>query len=199
MTLIIILSSVFLLLLLLIVSIFAVKIKIRIVVVNSQVEVFIGKIKIKKGNKKAEKQTDKDDGEKFEKNYKSVKQLFNLIAGIFDDKNDNLLYFLKYVKKAFNIKRLDISLDYGFSEPAITGITGGAIWILITNVSAFIGKYINIKEFTNIAVKPCYKEKKFEFKMNFVFTVKLYCLISAYRRFRRLKKTLKGGNNYGTV
>ena len=199
MTLIIILSAFFLILLILTILFFSVKLKIKISVVNSQVTVYVGKIKIKKHAGKEEKETDISGEEKFEKEYKSVKQMFNLVVRIFDDKNDDLLYFLKYVKNTFNIKRLDVSLDYGFSEPAVTGIAGGAVWILITNVSALISKYIDIKEFTNIAVKPCYKEKKFEFKMNLIFTVKLSCAFFAYKRFKRLKKTLKGGNNYGTV
>lgn len=194
MTLIIVLSSVFVLLLLFVIFIFTFRIKIRITVVNSRVTVFAGKIKIEKNIKKAGENSDKFNDKKIEKEYKSVKQMFNLVVRIFDDKNDDLLYFLKYIRDTFDVKRIDLSLEYGFSEPAVTGVMGGALWILITNVSAFIGKYVNIKEFTNIAVKPNYKEKKFEFKMNFVFTVKPSCLISAYRRFRRLKKTLKGGN-----
>ena len=89
---------------------------------------------------------------------------------------------------------MDISLDYGFGDAAITGITGGIIWGLISNICGFISKYININEFTNIAVKPYYTEKIFNFKLDFVFSARILYLIKTVKHIKRFKNTLKGGN-----
>ena len=65
-------------------------------------------------------------------------------------------------------------MDYGFGNAAITGITGGIIWGLISNVCCIIHKYAdNIKDVINIAVKPHYTEQVFEYKINIVFYVRI--------------------------
>ncbi len=128
----------------------------------------------------------------FEDKYKRMKHVINLLRRILDDKNDDIIYILKYVKKTFSVKKLDISLDYGFDDAALTGITGGIIWSLISGLSGFVGRYIDFKKFTNIAVKPYYTEKILEFKLDLVFDVSLYNYIKTKRLIKRFKKTLEG-------
>ena len=128
----------------------------------------------------------------FEEKYKRMKYIINLLRGLLDDKNDDIIYILKYAKKTFSVKKLDISLDYGFDDAALTGITGGIIWSLIAGLSGFVGRYIDFKKFTNIAVKPYYTEEILEFKLELAFDVSLYNYIKTKRLIKRFKKTLKG-------
>ncbi len=128
----------------------------------------------------------------FEEKYKKMKHIINLLRRLLDDENDDIIYILKYAKRTFSVKRLDISLDYGFDDAALTGITGGIIWSLIAGLSSFVGRYIDFEKFTNIAVKPYYTEKIIEFKLDLVFDVSLYNYIKTKRLIKRFKKTLKG-------
>lgn len=187
-------GSIFLVLLFII--LFA-KFKISVIINNKIIKVFLGRIKVYDSSKKKSKtngNTDKkiDKDKEFEKKYKGLKQSVNFIRKILDDKNDDIIYILKYIKKTFYVKKLDISLDYGFGDAAVTGITGGIIWGLISNICGFAGRYIDVNSFTNIAVKPHYTEKILDYNITFVFYIRTLNLIKTYRRVKRFKKTLEG-------
>ena len=172
------------------------KVKVSVVVNNSNIKAYVGAIKVYDSKKKKKPKTvnvKKKKEEEFEKNYRSLKMIVNFIRRVFDDKNDDILYILRHIRRTFDVKRLDVALDYGFGDAAITGITGGGIWIVLSNAAAFVSKYIDVNDILNIAVKPHYTEKIIEFKLNFAFTVRVYHLNYALRLVLRFIKTLKGG------
>lgn len=172
------------------------KLKVSVVVNNSDVKAYVGAIKVYDSKKKKKPKTvnvKKKKEEEFEKNYRSIKMIVNFIRRVFDDKNDDILYILRHIKRTFDVKRLDVALDYGFGDAAVTGIMGGGIWLVLSNAAAFVSKYIDVNDILNIAVKPHYTEKIIEFKVNFVFTVRVYHLIHTLRHILRFTKTLKGG------
>lgn len=172
------------------------KLKVSVVVNNSDVKAYVGAIKVYDSKKKKKQKTvnvKKKKEEEFEKNYHSIKMIVNFIRRVFDDKNDDILYILRHIKRTFDVKRLDVALDYGFGDAAVTGIMGGGIWLVLSNAAAFVSKYIDVNDILNIAVKPHYTEKIIEFKVNFVFTVRVYHLIHTLRHILRFTKTLKGG------
>ena len=172
------------------------KLKVSIAVNNSDVKAYVGAIKVYDSKKKKKPKTvnvKKIKEEEFEKNYRSIKMVVNFIRRVFDDKNDDILYILRHIKRTFDVKRLDVALDYGFGDAAVTGITGGGIWLVLSNAAAFVSKYIDVNDILNIAVKPHYTEKIIEFKVNFIFTVRVYHLIHTLRHILRFTKTLKGG------
>ncbi len=181
--------------LLLVVLILFLKLKISVMVNNKNIRVYLWKIKVYDSNNKKPKSLEGkivDKDESFEKKYKGFKYVINTIRRILDDKNDDIVFILKYIKKTFSIKTLDFSLDYGFGDAALTGISGGVIWGVISNISGFIGRFIDIKSFTNIAVKPHYTEKIIDCKVNFVFYLRLLNLIKTYKHIKRFRKTLEG-------
>ena len=172
------------------------KVKVSVVVNNSNIKAYVGAIKVYDSKKKKKPKTvnvKKKKEEEFEKNYRSIKMIVNFIRRVFDDKNDDILYILRHIRRTFDVKRLDVALDYGFGDAAVTGITGGGIWIVLSNAAAFVSKYIDVNDILNIAVKPHYTEKIIEFKLNFAFTVRVYHLNYALRLVLRFIKTLKGG------
>ena len=128
----------------------------------------------------------------FENKYKKMKRIINLIRSVLDDKNDDLIYIFRYAKRTVSIEKLDVSLDYGFDDAALTGITGGIIWTVISGVCGLVGRFIDIKKFTNIAVKPHYTEKIIDFKLELVFNVSIYNYLKTKRLIKRFKKTLEG-------
>lgn len=193
--LIITLAVLLLIILFLLLFLFA-KLKVSVVVNNSDVKAYVGAIKVYDSKKKKKPKTvniKKKKEEEFEKNYHSIKMIVNFIRRVFDDKNDDILYILRHIKRTFDVKRLDVALDYGFGDAAVTGIMGGGIWLVLSNAAAFVSKYIDVNDILNIAVKPHYTEKIIEFKVNFVFTVRVYHLIHTLRHILRFTKTLKGG------
>ena len=193
--LIITLAVLLLIILFLLLFLFA-KLKVSVVVNNSDVKAYVGAIEVYDSKKKKKQKTvnvKKKKEEEFEKNYRSIKMIVNFIRRVFDDKNDDILYILRHIKRTFDVKRLDVALDYGFGDAAVTGIMGGGIWLVLSNAAAFVSKYIDVNDILNIAVKPHYTEKIIEFKVNFVFTVRVYHLIHTLRHILRFTKTLKGG------
>lgn len=181
-------------LLILLLIILFVKFKISVKVNNKTVRVFLGKIKIYDSTDPVDEEDDEviDKEEEFEEKYRIMKLVINFIRKVLDDKNNDIIYILKYAKKTISVKKLDIALDYGFDDAALTGITGGIIWTLISGVSGFVGRFIDIKKFTNIAVKPYYTEKILDFKLELVFSVRILHLLKTIRHIKRFKKTLEG-------
>lgn len=199
MALVIAVVSAFILLLLLL--FLFLKIDFTVSVLNGQITVNAGFLTIYrsglKRNDRDLKSAEKE--EKFEKKYKNGKQFINFFRKILDDKNDDLLNILSHIKKTVSVKRLDIALEYGFSEAAVTGVAGGLIWSAISAVSSYLNRYFDIKSFTNIAVKPNYSKEVFEFKLFFKSRVRLFHLACTVRYILRFKDTLKGGKYHGSV
>ncbi|MEE1043036.1 MAG: DUF2953 domain-containing protein [Clostridia bacterium] len=184
--------SVAALILILLSVILFVKLKVSVIVHNKVFWVYVCGIKVFDSTKNTNVKT--KENEKLEVNYKKFKFIINFITKILDDKNDDLLYILKYAGKTVDVKRFDVSLDYGFGDAALTGITGGIIWGLISNICAFLDRYIDINNYANVAVKPYYTEKIFEFNSEFVFSVRIFYLMKLLKHFKRFVNTLKGGN-----
>ena len=184
-------------LLILILFIFVAKLKITILLQDGVLGVYVYGIKVfdtssKTKSKRTQKPITKED--EYERKYKGFKYCINTLRKILDDKNDDILGILRHIRRTFAIKRLDLALDYGTGDAAVTGISSGALWTLISGVSAYVGRYLSIKDILNIAVKLNYTEKVFNYKINFVFTAKVYHLLQTVRLVLRFTKTLKGGN-----
>lgn len=184
------------LLILLLLVLFA-KLKFSVLLNNELVTVYLWNFKIydpldnKNDFKKdLDKKANKD--KKFEKKYKKIKRTINFLRKVLDDKNDDIIYILKYIKRTFKIKKLDVSLDYGMGDAAVTGVAGGIIWGLISNICGFINRYIEIKKILNIAITPHYTEQILDYKAEFVFYVRILNLLKTIRHIRRFKKTLEG-------
>lgn len=168
------------------------KLKVSVIINNKIVRVFVGGIKVFDSTKNTNAST--KETEKLDVNYKKFKLIINFIRKVLDDKNDDLLYILKYAGKTIDVKRIDVSLDYGFGDAALTGITGGIIWGLVSNICALVEKYIDINNYTNVAVKPYYTEKIFDFNSEFVFSVRIFYFLKLLKHIKRFVNTLKGGN-----
>ena len=172
------------------------KFRFRVFINNKEIKIYWKRKVIYNSLQEYEDDDDSDDIEDrnviFEKKYKKMKHIINLIRRILDDKNDDLIYIFKYAKKTVSIEKLDVSLDYGFDDAALTGITGGIIWTVISGVCGLVGRFIDIKKFTNIAVKPHYTEKIIDFKLELVFNVSVYNYLKTKRLINRFKKTLEG-------
>lgn len=182
--------------LLLILFVFVARLKITVNLEDGVLKVYVYGVKVldtsKNKGKKQPKPLDKE--QEFEKKYKGLKYCVNTLRRILDDKNDDILGILRHIRRTFGMKRLDIALDYGTGDAAATGITSGALWALISSISAFVGRYINIKDILNVAVKLNYTQRVFNYKINFVFTARVYHLLQTVRLVLRFTKTLKGGN-----
>ena len=171
------------------------KFKFRIFINNKDIKMYWKRKLIYDSLEEYEDDEDSEEESKnvtFENKYKKFKRILNLIRRILDDKNDDLIYIFKYAKKTISVEKLDVSLDYGFDDAALTGITGGVIWTVISGMCGLVGRFIDIKKFTNIAVKPHYTEEIIDFKLELVFNVSIYNYSKTKRLIKRFKKTLEG-------
>ena len=170
------------------------KVKFHICIKNNIIHMYLWKIKVFDSSVKKTNTNDFND-KKFEFKYKKFKIIINFFKKLLEDKHDDLIFILKYLNKTFDIKKISVSLDYGFGNAAITGITGGIIWGLISNTCCIIHKYANnIKDVLNIAVKPHYTQQIFEYNIEFVFYVRIVNFIKALKHIKRFKNTLEGRN-----
>ena len=171
------------------------KFKFRVFINNKDIKIYWKRKIIYDSMEEYEDYDDSEEVEKsviFEKRYKKMKRIINLIRSVLDDRNDDLIYIFRYAKKTVSVEKLDVSLDYGFDDAALTGITGGVIWTVISGVCGLVGRFIDIKRFTNIAVKPHYTENIIDFKLDLVFNISIYNYLKTKRLIKRFKKTLEG-------
>ena len=189
---IIIACAVLLLLLIVLYVVLFAKFKFRVLINNKDIKIYWKRKIIYDSLEEYEYYDEAEENIPFEKKYKKMKRILNLIRRILDDKNDDIIYIIKYAKRTFSVNKLDISLDYGFDDAALTGITGGVIWSVISGVCGLVGRFIDIKSFANIAVKPYYTEEILEFKLDLVFDVSIYNYLKTKKLIERFKKTLEG-------
>lgn len=171
------------------------KFKFRVFINNRDIKIYWKRKIIYDSLEEYEDYDDSEEVEKsviFEKRYKKMKRIINLIRSVLDDRNDDLIYIFRYAKKTVSVEKLDVSLDYGFDDAALTGITGGVIWTVISGVCGLVGRFIDIKRFANIAVKPHYTENIIDFKLDLVFNVSIYNYLKTKRLIKRFKKSLEG-------
>ena len=188
--------AVLILLSIILLIIFFAKFKFRIFINNKDIKIYWKRKVIYDSLDEYEDYDDSDEtvdkNVVFENKYKKMKRIINLIRSVLDDKNDDLIYIFRYAKRTVSVEKFDVSLDYGFDDAALTGITGGIIWTVISGVCGLVGRFIDIKKFTNIAVKPHYTEKIIDFKLELVFNVSIYNYLKTKRLLKRFKKTLEG-------
>ncbi|MBQ6906892.1 MAG: DUF2953 domain-containing protein [Clostridia bacterium] len=175
------------------------KFKIVLFCQNKKLTIKIGFIKVvdtsKKGREKNPKRIKTVQKRKeFGEDYINAKKVILGIRNMLLDKNDDIIYFIRTLKDLVYIKKADFSIDYGFGDAAVTGIFDGILWGLISFTSSFLNKYIDIKNILNIAVKPHYTDKIFEYKSEIIIYVKLKNLIKLLKYINRMKKTFKEGN-----
>ena len=168
------------------------KFKFRIIVHNRNIKIYFARKKIYDSiEKNCGHKTETQDT--FEKKYENMKHIINIIRKVIADENGDIISILNHSKKTLSVRKLNISLDYGFDDAAITGVTGGVIWSLISALSAFVERYIDFRKFTNVAVKPHYTEKILEFNLECDLFVSFYHCYKIIKHFKRFKKTLEGG------
>lgn len=137
--------------------------------------------KIKKGKKEKYIKIPKTSFDK-------VKQKVLIGKNIFKDEKYEIISILKAFGQKFDIINLNIAVNFGFGDAAITGIANGFIWNGISAIVSFIQKHIDIQNKTNIAVYPNYLESCFEANFELVFNVRLISFLGIILRARDFYK-----------
>ena len=86
--------------------------------------------------------------------------------------------------------RFDASVDYGFGDAAVTAVTYGIFWQLMTVVNENVIRRYFLNDKVNVAFAPHYTEKIFEYKIYLSVKIKIVTYIKLYRRAKRLIKTI---------
>ena len=120
--------------------------------------------------------------------FDKVKQKTLIFKDIYKDEKNEIISILKTLGQKFDIKKLDISVNFGFGDAAVTGIANVFIWNGVNAIVHFLEKYINITDKTNIAIYPNYTESCFEPNFELVFDVKLISFIGLILRMKELHK-----------
>ncbi len=113
-----------------------------------------------------------------------VKQKVLIGKNIFKDEKYEIISILKAFGQKFDIINLNIAVNFGFGDAAITGIANGFIWNGTSAIVSFIQKHIDIQDKTNIAVYPNYLKNCFEANFELVFNVRLISFLGIILRAR---------------
>lgn len=119
---------------------------------------------------------------KFKVQYQEVKEVVN---AVFD-----------YAGRRAEVCDIFIRCSFGTGDAAQTGIAYGAIWTLISNIYAYLCRYIRI-EFPQVELAPAYNEKAFEIEAEGIIKMRTAHIILAGLRVLRLytkHKKEKGEN-----
>ena len=150
---------------------------------NFQFTVFSSN-KIKKGKKEKYIKIPKTS-------FDTVKQKGLIFKNLFKEEKYEIISILKAFGQKFDIIYLNIAINFGFGDAAITGIANGFIWNGVKSIVSFLMKHIDIEDKTNIAIYPNYIESCFEASFEFVFNVRLISFLGIILRVRDLYKRNK--------
>lgn len=106
---------------------------------------------------------------------------------------------LRKLNRAIRFTRVDLAVDYGLGDAALTGVANGALWTLISNIVCLLEQYADIRRVTNIALCPNYTESVFGMHLEVKCSFRLCRLISSAWAIYKLQKRVKGGMCHGTV
>ncbi len=131
------------------------------------------------GGKKTNNKTQNDKSvnsflakiKKFKAQYQEVKEVVN---AVFD-----------YAGSRAEVSDIFIRCSFGTGDAAQTGIAYGAIWTLISNIYAYLCRYIKI-EFPHVELAPAYNEKTFEIEAEGIIKMRTAHIILAGLRVLRL-------------
>jgi len=135
----------------------------------------------KKKNKVVEQKAETSDGksvdgffakvEKFKTQYHEVKEIIDAV--------------LDYAGSRAEVSDIFIRCSFGTGDAAQTGIAYGAIWTLISNIYAYLCRYVRI-EFPQVELAPAYNEKTFEIEAEGIIKMRTAHIILAGLRVLRL-------------
>ena len=110
-----------------------------------------------------------------------------------------------YLINSIKIKDLELKIKYGFSDPAITGISAGILWGSIYFILGIVSKFLNLKH-AKIKVDVCpdfANKENIQIKFTGIFQMKIGHIIIAaivipilwFSSIKRFKS--KGATDYG--
>lgn len=141
----------------------------------------------KKETKQADVKTDKK--EMPERGIVFYRDLYALLK-------DGIKKLLSYLlERAVVFKNIEIKTEFGFSDPALTGIMCGTQNALFYNIVAYLHNNFKVKNF-DILVNPDFENEKFEAFFNCIVKMKtahiINVLFKGIKILIKIKKTTKG-------
>jgi len=109
-------------------------------------------------------------------------KLFSLDEGgklleIIRKKKHRLLAALKYLAGKTAVRKFSLRFALGTGDAAETGILYGVAWIIIGNIMAITGSYLNIKE-PRITVVPVFNQVQLSADFNCIISIRLGHIIN---------------------
>ena len=120
------------------------------------------RISPKKAGKEIVKEVEEEAGEKPEKQKKKqdVKKLMRILKAVYTDLKDGLFKILGYIiKHAVTIHELNITADYGFSDPMKTGVATGTANAVVYNIIGLLERHMKLKKWS-VSLNPDFEEEK---------------------------------------
>lgn len=154
----------------------------------------------KKKNKKTDKKT---KPKKTDKNAEK-KESFSDKAKNFYRTFTELKYTYKLskrrIRKNILCDKIFLDISFGLSDAAKTGMTTGALWAAVYNITGFLSRIITLRQ-PEINISPVFDGKHLEFKAECIFIARGVNLINIMASLgvnylkskRKLKKHNKGG------
>jgi len=135
-------------------------------------------------SKKADKKSDNKDIKKKLSNYTKT---FKILKKVYSKNR-------WYIRKRFNIDKLNLHLKFGLGDAAATGIMTGAIWSLLYSFLALLSQIGTVKKHF-FEVAPVYTESGFAFQSSIKLSLRLINIISVvlrlYLTYKKVSKENK--------
>lgn len=147
--------------------------------------------------KKEKKQVDVKANQK-EMPEKGIMFYRNLYSLLKEDIKKLLDYLLN---KAIVFKNIEIKTEFGFSDPALTGVMCGTQNALFYNIAAYLHNNFDVRN-VEVEVNPDFENVRFEAFFNCIVKMKtahiinvLFCGIKILKKIKKTSKGKEGKNN----
>ncbi len=168
-------------------------VKLRFFVIHP---IFGFNIKLNTKDKKQKKPDEKEDNSKqnrpdenksFIDKVKEIKNNFDVIKNTISDTE-------KHIKKTINIKEINLKINFGLSDAAITGISTGILWAAVYSVFGFLTRKFTVDKH-DFKIDPIFNKTIFTIYSDGIIYARLVniigTLIATLKTYNKLKNSNK--------
>lgn len=145
-----------------------------------------GKKKDTKPEKSNENQNSQDEDRTFLQKAKEIKNSFDIIRNTISDSEKN-------IKKTVNIKEINLKINFGLSDAAITGISTGILWAALYSVFAFLTRKFTVNKH-DFKIDPIFNKTIFTIAGDGIIYARLVNIIGTLTATLKTYNKLKNSN-----
>lgn len=124
---------------------------------------------INKSNENQQKEIKQEDNQSFLDKAKDLKKNFDILKNTFSNSKPS-------IKKTINIKEINLKMDFGLSDAAITGISTGILWATLYSAFAIVTQLFTVDKH-DFKINPIFNKNIFTLECNGIIYARLVNII----------------------